>query len=247
LLVQAGLHALMRVGARQIVDFTPHRPFVMPGTRRTPQIKGLPRSRWLTAHGQEDQQVEWFKPKTCPPWLEPATFEALPASLVLRELRYQVSQPGFRSRLITLVTTCVDAVCYPKDDLAELYFKRWEAETHLRQLKTTMKMDVLHCKTVLGVLKELVVFTLLYNLVRLVILQSAHHQQVDVERISFIDALRWFCAPDSGVPWEELFVNPSRPNRVEPRVQKRRPKKYPFMTKPRHVLRNQLIQQAVGA
>jgi hypothetical protein len=87
-----------------------------------------------------------------------------------------------------------------------------------------MKMDVLHCKTVLGVLKELVVFTLLYNLVRLVILQSAHHQQVDIERISFIDALRWFCAPDSGVPWEELFVNPSRPNRVEPRVQKRRPK-----------------------
>ena len=247
LLVQAGLHALMRVGARQIVDFTPHRPFVMPGTRRTPQIKGLPRSRWLTAHGQEDQQVEWFKPKTCPPWLEPATFEALPASLVLRELRYQVSQPGFRSRLITLVTTFVDAVCYPKDDLAELYFKRWEAETHLRQLKTTMKMDVLHCKTVPGVLKELVVFTLLYNLVRLVILQSAHHQQVDVERISFIDALRWFCAPDSGVPWEELFVNPSRPNRVEPRVQKRGPKKYPFMTKPRHVLRNQLIQQPVGA
>src|SRR5262245_62043099 len=140
-LVQAGLHALMRVGARQIVDFTPHRPFVMPGTRRTPQIKGLPRSRWLTAHGKEDQQVEWFKPKTCPPWLDPATFEALPASLVLRELRYQVIQPGFRARLITLVTTFVDAVCYPKDDLAELYFKRWEAETHLRQLKTTMKQQ----------------------------------------------------------------------------------------------------------
>ena len=247
LLVQAGVHALMRVGARQLVDFTPHRPFVMPGTRRTPQIKGLPRSRWIMAQGQQDQQVEWFKPKICPPWLDPATFEALPASLVLRELRYQVSQPGFRSRLITLVTTCVDAACYPKDDLAELYFKRWEAETHLRQLKTTMKMDVLHCKTVLGVLKELTVFTLIYNLVRLVILQSAHHQQVDVERISFIDALRWLCEPDSGVPLEELLVNPSRPNRVEPRVQKRRPKKYPFMTKPRHVLRNQLIQQAVGA
>ena len=247
LLVQAGLHALMRVGARQIVDFTPHRPFVMPGTRRTPQIKGLPRSRWLTAHGKEDQRVEWFKPKTCPPWLDPATFEALPASLILRELRYQVSQPGFRSRLITLVTTFVDVACYRKDDLAELYWKRWEAETHLRQLKTTMKMDVLHCKTVLGVLKELTVFTLIYNLVRLVILQSANQQQVDIERISFIDALRWLSAPESGIPLEELFVNLWRPNRVEPRVQKRRPKKYPFMTKPRHVLRKQLIQQAVGA
>jgi len=247
LLVQAGVHALMRVGARHMVDFTPQRPFVLPGTRRTPQLKGLPRSRWLKAHGKEDQQVAWCKPKTCPPWLDPATFEARPASLILRELRYQVSQPGFRSRLITLVTTFVDAACYPKDDLAELYFKRWEAETHLRQLKTTMKMDVLHCKTVLGVLKERTVFTLIYNLVRLVILPSAHQQQVDVERISFLDALRWLCAPDSGVPLEELFVNPSRPNRVEPRVQKRRPQKYPFMTKPRHVLRNQFIQQAVGA
>lgn len=89
------------------------------------------------------------------------------------------------------------------------------------------------------------VFTLIDNLVRLVILQAAKHQQVDVERSSFIDALRWLGAPDSGVPLEALFVNPSHPNRVEPRVQKRRPKKYPCMIKPRHVLRKQLIQQAV--
>jgi hypothetical protein len=247
LLVRAGLHALMRVGARQIVDFTPYRPFVMPGTRRTPEIKGMPRSRWIMAHGQQDQRVEWFKPKTCPPWLDQETLEALPESLVLRELRYQVSQPGFRSKVITLVTTLIDGACYPKDDLAELYFKRWEAETHLRQLKTTMKMDVLHCKTVLGVLKELIMFTLIYNLVRLVILQSAKQQQVDVERISFIDTLRWLSEPESGVPLEALFVNPSRPNRYEPRVKKRRPKKFPFMTKPRHILRKGLITQAAGA
>lgn len=101
LLVQAGLHALMRVGARQMVDFTPYWPFVMPGTRRTLQIKGMPLSRWIMAQGQEDQRVEWCKPKTCPPWLDQETLEALPASVVLRELRYQVSQPGFRSRLIT--------------------------------------------------------------------------------------------------------------------------------------------------
>jgi hypothetical protein len=247
LLGQAGVHALMRVGARQIVDFTPQRPFVMPGTRRTPAIKGLPRSRWILAYRQQDQQVEWFKPKSCPPWLDQETFDALPSSLILREVRYQVRQRGFRSRQITLVTTLLDAECYPQDDLAELYFTRWEAETHLGQLKTTMKMDVLHCKTVLGVLKELTVFALIYNLVRLVMLQSALQQQIDVERISFLDALRWLGAPDSGIPLEELFVNPWRPNRVDPRVKKRRPKKYPFMTKPRHVLRNQLTQQAVGA
>jgi hypothetical protein len=64
LLVQAGLHALLRAQARQIVDFTPSRPFVMPGTRWTPEIKGVPRSRWIKSYGKYDQQVEWFKPKT---------------------------------------------------------------------------------------------------------------------------------------------------------------------------------------
>ena len=116
------------------------------------------------------------------------------------------------------MTTLVDVERYPCADVAALYHQRWEAETHLGQLKTTMKMDVLHCKTVLGVLKELTVFVIVYNLVRLVILQSAQHQQVEVDRMSFLDALRWLGAPDSGVPWEEVFVNPSRPNRVEPRV-----------------------------
>jgi len=93
----------------------------------------------------------------------------------------------------------------------------------------------------------LTVFAMIYNLVRLVMLQSALQQQIDVERISFLDALRWLGTPDNGIPLEELFVNPWRPYRVEPRVQKRRPKKYPFMTKPRHVSRIQLTQQAVGA
>jgi hypothetical protein len=110
-----------------------------------------------------------------------------------------------------------------------------------------MKMDVLHCQTVLGVHKELLVFAILYNLVRLVILQSAKQQQVGVERISFLDALRWLGAPDTGVPLEALFVNPVRPNRAEPRVKKRRPKAFPFMTKPRRTLRQALMQQTLGA
>jgi hypothetical protein len=120
-------------------------------------------------------------------------------------------------------------------------------ETHLAHLKTTMKMDVLHCQTVLGVHKELLVFAILYNLVRLVILQSAKRQEVGVERISFLDALRWLRAPDTGVPLEALFLNPTRPNRVEPRVKKRRPKAFPFMSKPRRLLRQALIQHAFGA
>jgi hypothetical protein len=148
--IQAALHAVLRVGVRQIVDFTPGRPCDRPRTRRTPAIKGLPRSWWRTALGRHDQLVEWLKPQACPRWLDPATFAALSAALVVREVRYQVSTPGCRTHQITLVTTLLDTVLYRADDLAALYGNRWEVETHLGRLKTTMLMDGLHCKAVIG-------------------------------------------------------------------------------------------------
>jgi Transposase DDE domain len=87
LLVQTGVHAVLRVGARQIVDFTPGRPLVQPSVRRTPAVKGIPRSCWLKALGVHDQLVAWLKPKTCPSWLTRETLLALPDSIVLREVR----------------------------------------------------------------------------------------------------------------------------------------------------------------
>jgi hypothetical protein len=246
LLVQAGVHAVLRVGARQMVDFTPGRPFVMPGVRRTPAVKGLPRSRWLKALGVHDQLVTWFKPKTRPSWLARETLIALPEALVLREVRYHSGTPGFRTRQITLVTTLLDAEIYRVADLAELYRQRWQVETSLAHLKTTMRMEVLHCKTVPGVLKELTVFAIVYNLVRMVMWHSAVLQHINVERISFLDALRWLSAPSTGIPLGGLIVNPIRPHRVEPRVKKRRPKSFPFMIKPRQELRQQLVQQTLG-
>jgi hypothetical protein len=99
-----------------------------------------------------------------------------------------------------------------------------------------------HCKTVPGVLKELTVFTIVYNLIRMVIWQSAELQHTAVERISFLDALRWLSAPGTGMPLEALIIIPVRLNRVEPRVKKRRPKSFPFMITPRQELRRQLVQ-----
>ena len=164
---------------------------------------------------------------------------------MLREVRYQIGTPGFRTRQVTLVTTLLDAEVYRVADLAELYRQRWQVETSLAQLKTTMQMDVLHCKTVPGVLKELTVFAIVYNLVRMVMCQSAILQHLAVERISFLDALRWLSAPCTGRPLVALIVNPVRPHRVEPRVKKRRPKSFPFMIKSRQELRQQLVQQAI--
>jgi hypothetical protein len=246
LLVQAGVHAVLRVSARQIVDFTPGRAFVKPSVRRTPAVKGVPRSRWLKGLSVQDQLVAWLKPTTCPSWLTREALAALPDSLVLREVRYDVGTPGFRTRQITLVTTLLDAQLYRVADLAELYHQRWRVETSLAQLKTSLQRDVLHCKTVAGVLKELTVFAMVYNLVRLVMCQSATLQHLSVQRISFLDALRWLGAPHTGMPLVALMVNPVRPHRVEPRVKKRRPKPFPLMITPRQELRRQLVQQARG-
>ncbi len=141
------------------------------------------------------------------------------------------------------MTTLLDAAVYRVVDLAELYRRRWPVETLLAHLKPTRQMDVLHGQTVPGVLKELTIFAIVDNLVRMVMRQSAVRQHTGVERISCLDALRWLAAPGTGTPLGALLVNPVRPHRVEPRVRKRRPKSFPFMITPRQELHQPLVQQ----
>jgi DDE family transposase len=233
LLLRAGVQGVFRIHQRQIVDFTPGRAHVVPGEGSARGKKGIPRSRWIKAFGFQDQLVEWLKPVECPNWMTPEQYATLPGSLQLREVRYRIECKGFRPDEITLVTTLVDADLYPAAELASLYRRRWSIETSFGHLKTTMEMDVLKCETVDGALKELAVFVLVYNMVRLVMLEAAKRQEVDVDRISFVDALRWLinASPDDELP--KLVVNPYRPNRAEPRVRKRRPKEYPVMREPR--------------
>lgn len=249
LLRHQGLHAVFRMHQKQIVDFTPSRPHTAPKPQAAQ--KGLPRSRWLRQLGVTDQLVEWVKPVRPPvhppAWMTPELFAAFPEVLCVRELRYRVAQAGFRTQTVTLVTTLLEADLYPADALAELYHMRGQVETNLRHLKQTMGLDVLHCQRLVGVLKELTVFALVYNLVRVVMLEAAKRQGVVLERISFVDALRWLSTARPGEPLPLLVVNPHRPDRVEPRAVKRRPKPYPLLMKPRRVARNALIQQYVGA
>lgn len=245
LIFRRKLHAVFRIHQRQLVDFRPHRAHQVPGRGKT--RVGVPRSRWLRKLAVHDQLVEWHKPVECPEWMSAREFAALPGTLVLRELRYRVVQPGFRSREITLVTTLVDAERYRAAELAKLYRLRWRVETNLSHLKRTMQMDVLHCETVPGVLKELTMFALVYNLVRVVMWEAARRQEVDVDRISFVDALRWLTSAEADEPLPKLNVIPRRPDRIEPRVRKRRPKEYPLMKKPRKKLRKELLTTAMEA
>jgi hypothetical protein len=245
LLLGRGVHAVFRMHQKQIVDFTPGRPHAGPRDTKTPA--GRPRSRWLRAVGASDQVVEWFKPKGRPAWMTAEQFAGLPETLTVRELRYRVSQRGFRTRSVTLVTTLLDAEVYPLEALAELYGTRWRVEQYLRDLKQTMKMDILRCKTVDGVLKELMVYGIVYNLVRLVMSEAARRQRVAVDRVSFIDALRWLLEAEPGEAMPRLVVNPARPGRFEPRVRKRRPKEFPVMKKPRRELRKELAENDIAA
>ena len=125
---------------------------------------------------------------------------ALPEAFGLREVRDPSSTPGVRTRQLTWVTTLLDPERYPVTDLAELDHQRWPVEPARAHLQTTRQMDVRHGKTVPRVLKELTVFALVSDLVRLVRCPSATRQQISVERISFLDALRWLGAPRTRTP-----------------------------------------------
>ena len=236
LLLLRNLHAVFRCHQQQIVDFRVGRKHT---SRRRPK-KGMPRSRYVKRLGRWDQLVEYTKPKEQPRWMGDATFASLPETLLVRELRFLTPQRGHRTRVITLVTTLLDPEAYPAADLAQLYLSRWQIEVNFRHLKTTMGMEVLHCQTVAGVLKELYLFALAYNLVRLVMLEAARRQQVPLDRISFIDALRWLRDAGADTRLTPLVVIPARPDRLEPRVRKRRMKEYNLMNKPRAKLRKAL-------
>jgi hypothetical protein len=195
--------------------------------------------RFVRTLGYRDQLVEYRKPAKRPTWMTAGQFAAAPEWLLVRELQREVRVGGVRRKMI-VVTTLLDPQAYPAKQVVRLLGERWLIETQLRSMKTTMGMERLRCQTVEGVRKELLMYMIVYNLVRLLILEAAERQKVPPERISFADALARLRHGSAQVAWVDLEVVPLRPDRVEPRVVKRRPKAYPFMTKPRQVLREQI-------
>ena len=155
---------MFRLHGNVAADFTPGRAHVTDLRQ--------PKRRWVCGLGKKDQIVERYRPHSKPQWMSREDFEALPTSFLVREIQYRISQPGYRTRSITLVTTLLDAKRDPAKKLAELYHMRWEIETAFDHLKTTMRMDILRSKTVDGIKKELPAYFIVYNLVRLVMMQA---------------------------------------------------------------------------
>jgi hypothetical protein len=239
LLLQADLHAIMPVHHKRIVDFTPGRSHVSRKKNAAKKSAGKPRSRLVKTLGTQDQLVEYFKPPRQPDWMSEQQWTAVPESILVREIRRTIRRHGFRPITVTIVTTLLDPESYPADELIELRLTRWMVETNLRHLKITLGMDILKCKTVEGIRKERLMFLLVYNQLRRVMLQAARSQGVNVNRLSFADALAWLRHGDITV-LPRLKINPLRPGRLEPRVLKRAKKQFPYMTRPRAELKAQL-------
>jgi hypothetical protein len=247
LLHLTGVLALFRMHQKQIVDFRPHRGHKGQTDRKGRKNrkghkgdKGRPTSKWVRRLGKHDQWVDWVKPASRPKWMTKKQYAALPQTLRVREVRYNIPRKGQRTLCVTIATTLLDPIRYPKEAIAQLYGLRWTIETHFAELKTTLKMRKVKCKTPDGVEKELIAYGLVYNLVHATMLAAARRQQVDVDRISFIDTVRWLQSAEVGEDLPDLVVNPHRPDRHEPRVIKDLQDTYRKMTKPRKKLRQAL-------
>jgi DDE family transposase len=242
LLLQGKRHAIMPMHHARIVDFTPGRScFRRHKTRGGKRIlaTGDPHTRLIKTLGSDDQLVEYFKPDVRPKWMTPEQWAQLPASILLREVRRSVRRNGFRPITVTIVTTLLDPNLYPADELIELRLTRWMVETNIRHLKTTLGMEVLKCKSVEAIRKERMIFLLVYNLIRLAMLNAARRQRVNINRLSFADALAWMRHGDVTSP-ARLKVNPLRPGRLEPRAIRLRRSPFPRLVSNRAKLKSQL-------
>jgi hypothetical protein len=203
--------------------------------------------------GREDRLQIWPKPPRrprCPLTVE--QYAALPESLSVRVLRLRLENKGQRTRQVMLVTTLCDPRTGSKQSLAELFARRWQIEVNFDDLKTTLGMEHLACKSPALVERTLQVYASAYNLIRALMLESAVAVGVPLGRLSFKGSGRalalWSAnlrSPRAGPRhraelWDTLLavvaadLLPWRPDRHEPRAVKRRPKNHPLLTKPRH-------------
>jgi DDE family transposase len=196
--------------------------------------------------GPDDHLVTWTKPPR-PQWMSQEQYAALPDQLTVREVRVPVQQRGFRSREVLVVTTLLDADEYSAEALAQLYRRRWQAELNLRSLKCVLQMDQLRCKTPHRVRNEFHMHLVAYNLIRQVMAVAAARAGVEPWTVSFKGALQTLGqllplldTNISTAAWCDALLEAiaahivgNRPDRFEPRVRKRRPKKYKLMREPR--------------
>jgi len=210
--------------------------------------------------GHEDHVVRWDKPTSIRS-LDRAAYHALQDSITVRETRVRVTQPGFRTKSVVVVTTLLDPRQTTKEDLATLYRARWNAELDLRSIKSAMQMRELRSKTPEMVRKEVWAHVLAYNLIRTVMTQAAATHGVEPRSISFTAAMQTLAAfqpllaHGAGGGADRLRVYRDllgaiaahrvgdRPDRYEPRLKKRRRNHYDWLTRPRAEIKREMAKR----
>ena len=206
--------------------------------------------------GPNDRRITWAKPRNQPANLADEAWAALPATLTVRLVRFRVPTRRGRIKKITLATTLLDPLRWPGERLAALYARRWQIELYFDDLKTTLHMDLLSCRTPAMIRKELEMHLIAYNLIRSLQGEAAVGCHVPLERLSFKGCLDTACHYSQAIAQipashrkrrRDMYAHmltvmaadqvPERPDRFEPRCRKRRPKRYPLMTQPRRVLK----------
>jgi hypothetical protein len=210
--------------------------------------------------GKNDHLITWSRPAK-PEWMDQETYDRMPESLTLRELSVHVRQPGFRVESFVVVTTLVDARKYPHEDISDLYRKRWMAELDIRAIKENMGLDILRCQSPAMVRKELWMGLLAYNLIRHTIAQAALRRGVSPRQVSFTAAMQKLAAAWCVLPLADAHVFDAirethlkhmaankvgnRPDRIEPRAVKRRPKPHDLLMQPRAEARAALLANRI--
>ena len=204
--------------------------------------------------GKKDRLFTWDKPSQRPRYLPQFLWKTIPKQLSVRVLRFSLYVPGFRVQSVNLVTTLLDPKEYPAEELAWLYAERWRIELWFRDIKTSMGMEVLRCKSPKLVHKELEMFFIAYNLIRCLMAQASLRHEVPIGWLSFkgtVDSVRQFAgaiaqarsAKTRNHLWDKLLEIiaqdrlPQRFGRSEPRAVKRRPKPYPLLNRPRKLFK----------
>jgi len=206
--------------------------------------------------GEDDLLIQWKKPvRSKLSSYSQEDWEGLPETLLLRQIKVTVKQPGFRVTSFYIITTLLDAETYPASEIADVYFQRWDVELFFRDIKITMGMDILRCKTPEMVRKEILMHLIAYNCIRRLMLEAAETKGVTLRRISFkgsVQALRQWephlnqgkMSRDERTRLIRLLTDsiagniaPDRPGRSEPRAVKRRPKSYQLLTAPRREMK----------
>lgn len=234
-LSEKGMHGVFRVGLSRPIAFPADNG---PRERHTYNRHHSKEPVLIHLIGPDDQLIEIVKPHNRSKHLDPEWFAKVPATMLVRAIRFRVEQAGFRTREIVLLTTLLDAEKYPAREVAELYRTRWRIEQNIRHLKRTLGMERLKCHGKAGVERELAVFALVYNAVCVVRTLAARAQGVDPVRISFLDTLRSVRHAARGAPVAidqppVLMVLPKRPPRIHPRQRKRSDSPYAVMSRPR--------------